>query len=383
MTDNIVSSIARSLTPEVVDKMAAAAGLDRDAAHLTVGASVPAILNELVNISQKPGGAREIVNALADQPASILSNIMGSLSVPAPLADKGKAVLSSLFGNHALGLLSAAVSRFTGTSDASTRTIMGLVAPVILGTIGFQQRAQGLDASGISRMLQDQKGNIADALPSGLAKLLPETETLDPMPQATPRGDVRPPIPNAAARRAAAPARASWAYWVLPAAVLAALLWYLLPENRVPQQASAPVNSTPSTTASKAPAKDTDLTASAIPKSGFFSRAQDNWVSVNTIGNQEVYNTNGEKLGSVSDLLVGPDGRIIAAVVNVGSFLGIGEKRIAMPYSALNIERRENGPRLVVITQKDALIAAPAFQPMPEHPSNAPQTPANLPTTRP
>jgi hypothetical protein len=380
MTDNIVSSIARSLTPEVVDKMAAAAGLDREAAHQTVGASVPAILNELVNVSQKPGGTREIVNALADQPASMLSNITASLSGSAPLADKGKALLSSILGGNSLSLLSSAVSRFTGTSEASTRTIMGLLAPIVLGTIGYQQRAQGLDASGVSRLLQDQKANIADALPAGLARLLPDTGTLNPIPaSAAPASDMRPPIPSAAAinsmaanKAAETASRAKWPYWVLPLLALGGLAWYFLSDDRARQLASLP-----STTTSQL--KPGDLASNALPKSGYFSRPEENWISVSAIGNQDLYNKSGEKLGSVTDLLVGPDGRIAAAVVNVGSFLGIGEKRIAMPFSTLTVETRDGAPRLTVNAGKDAILAAPAFQGAKERFPNVPHKP----TTRP
>jgi hypothetical protein len=39
------------------------------------------------------------------------------------------------------------------------------------------------------------------------------------------------------------------------------------------------------------------------------------------------------RLGSVEDILIGADGRVLAVVIGVGGFLGIGEKQVAVPYA--------------------------------------------------
>ena len=57
--------------------------------------------------------------------------------------------------------------------------------------------------------------------------------------------------------------------------------------------------------------------------------------------------------------LIGPDGKMTAAVVNVGRFLGIGDKDLAVPFSALQMEQRGNSHRIVIDVTRDALQAAP------------------------
>jgi len=52
----------------------------------------------------------------------------------------------------------------------------------------------------------------------------------------------------------------------------------------------------------------------------------------------DIYSRNGEQLGTIKDVLVGPDGRTAAAIINVGRYLGIGDKEIAVPFSALQVE---------------------------------------------
>ncbi|RPI37298.1 MAG: DUF937 domain-containing protein, partial [Hyphomicrobiaceae bacterium] len=55
MTDNIVSTISRFLTPELIGKMASATGLDRSMAHKATAAAVPAILSGLADVAGRPG----------------------------------------------------------------------------------------------------------------------------------------------------------------------------------------------------------------------------------------------------------------------------------------------------------------------------------------
>ena len=64
----------------------------------------------------------------------------------------------------------------------------------------------------------------------------------------------------------------------------------------------------------------------------FLARAQSGSASVSTYFERSVYNA-GEKIGTVGDLIIGPDGKIVAAVIGVGGFLGIGEKEVAAPFS--------------------------------------------------
>jgi hypothetical protein len=50
-----------------------------------------------------------------------------------------------------------------------------------------------------------------------------------------------------------------------------------------------------------------------------------------------VYGSNNESIGDISDLLLDRQGRIVAAIVGVGGFLGIGQKDVAVPFEALEI----------------------------------------------
>jgi hypothetical protein len=50
-----------------------------------------------------------------------------------------------------------------------------------------------------------------------------------------------------------------------------------------------------------------------------------------------VYGSNNESIGDISDLLLDRQGRVVAAIIGVGGFLGIGQKDVAVPFEALEI----------------------------------------------
>jgi hypothetical protein len=147
----------------------------------------------------------------------------------------------------------------------------------------------------------------------------------------------------------------NWAYWALPLLALGGLLWYLLPGNNTgtDRTATAPTQLTPgtSTTTTTTPGKVTYLTKPAA-----------DWKPVAMYYQQDIHNKAGEKIGTVKDLLIGPDGRIQAAVLSVGRFLGLGEKDIAVPMSALEIDKRADGNRVTIDVVKETLQSAPAFE---------------------
>ena len=106
-------------------------------------------------------------------------------------------------------------------------------------------------------------------------------------------------------------------------------------------------------------------TGSSIPDMFFTDAVQTNhWRSSETIG-QAVYNRTDERIGEVGELLIDSSGRILAAVVGVGGFLGIGERSVAIAYRAFEMSRGPDGkPRLVINVDKATLKNAPEYNPV-------------------
>jgi len=88
----------------------------------------------------------------------------------------------------------------------------------------------------------------------------------------------------------------------------------------------------------------------------------DQWLASQFIG-QGATNQAGETIGSINDLLFDKSGRIANVVIGVGGFLGIGEKAVAIPYSALAITADGNGKRVIKVgLSRERLNKAPDFR---------------------
>ena len=77
---------------------------------------------------------------------------------------------------------------------------------------------------------------------------------------------------------------------------------------------------------------------------------------------QNVYDAQNNKIGDVDDVLLGADGKITALVIGVGGFLGIGEKHVIVPFTAVKAERKDSKWQLTMNSTKDELKAAPGFK---------------------
>ncbi len=240
MSTNIVSHIMQFLTPEVIARIASALGLDRTISQKAITAAVPALLANMASAVIKPGGERQLANALAQQPSGALDsliNILGgsgqkSLAEQKSLVERGSGLLSGLLGSSTQDTLTRAIGQYAGIGEGTSKSLIGMLGPVVLDALGQQQRKEGLDTGGLADLLTGQRREIAAALPSGLASQM--SAVLDSLPGSAAATTTRiggaPSAAMTSAYQAASTARrvpAQWPYWVLGLAVLAGLAWLL------------------------------------------------------------------------------------------------------------------------------------------------------------
>jgi PRC-barrel domain len=94
----------------------------------------------------------------------------------------------------------------------------------------------------------------------------------------------------------------------------------------------------------------------------FVAKAPADWVLISTFLNRDVHNSAGERIGTVNEFLLAPDGRVAASIVGVGRDLGFGEKLVAVPFGSGQMQRKDNGWRMVIDATKESLQTAPAFE---------------------
>ena len=88
------------------------------------------------------------------------------------------------------------------------------------------------------------------------------------------------------------------------------------------------------------------------------------WLGSNLIG-ANVVSVNKERIGKVANLILNDDGKVEAAVIKIGGFMGFGGKTVAVTYDSLNIARNAKGDAIdhvTVAATKDDLRRAAAFK---------------------
>jgi len=326
MPTNLVSSISKVLTPDLLARIASGLGVDRALVEKASSASVPGLLAALTSLVAKPGGAAKLSNAVAQQQPNILTSIANVIGGAGQedLINSGINTLSSLLGGSTLSALTRAVSRFSGVSEGGANSLLGALGPLVMGVLGQQQRASGLDASGLADLLQSQKDNIARALPSGFAKYLSGTGILD-----------RATGPMVKERARIEPSLWSWVLPLLGLMAIGALAWSLL---------------RPSTTETVATAPPTKVeTAAQTPTGAAFVVKEDeakSWIG------RPVFSSDNKKIGEIIEIKRAPDNKVTEAYIDTGSFLGIGANR----YRVTAEQIQEVKPDGLMLTLKEAEV---------------------------
>jgi len=117
----------------------------------------------------------------------------------------GSSILNSLLGSK-LGGVSDFIASHCGIKSSSAASILGMAAPLVMGTLGKHAASQGLGAAGLGQLLNSQAEHLKDAIPSGLANTLGIGNLLSGTP--IPTGTVAPePAYQHAAHRPSATAQ--------------------------------------------------------------------------------------------------------------------------------------------------------------------------------
>jgi len=128
------------------------------------------------------------------------------------------------------------------------------------------------------------------------------------------------------------------------------------------QSAQAPTGNPTAQAPTPAPTPRTTTTVGVGGDTKIMTDVPANSMPVTNYYKQNVYDPSNNKIGDVDDVLLGADGKINALVIGVGGFLGIGEKHVIVPFTAVKADRKDNKWTLVMSSSKDELKSAPGFK---------------------
>jgi sporulation protein YlmC with PRC-barrel domain len=121
------------------------------------------------------------------------------------------------------------------------------------------------------------------------------------------------------------------------------------------------MNAAPTAPADQAPAAAAEAPPAEPPPSDAVISAQsDSEMRADQLIGMTVFNAEGEKVGTVHDILLDPEGKATGVVLSVGGVLGVGAKSVGLTWKEIDVRPAEQ--QVQISYTKDQLEAAPDFK---------------------
>lgn len=169
----ISQMITQQIAGQAAGQLASRLGVSEGTAQTAVQMAVPLIVAALARNAAQPQGAQDLHQAVTqDHDGSILDNLMGYLGNPQ--SGDGAGILGHILGPQRPAVENN-LAEATGLDQNSAGSLLEMVAPLVMGAVGRQQRQEGLDPQGLSQYLGQQQQAAQTANPDlmgGLSSML-------------------------------------------------------------------------------------------------------------------------------------------------------------------------------------------------------------------
>ena len=158
----------------------------------------------------------------------------------------------------------------------------------------------------------------------------------------------------------------------------------LLVSSALAQTSTAPGANAPTPPAATQPLSSAPSAAASAVQI-ISSQSAEEWLASKFKGTN-VVGADNQKVGAVSDVLFQRDGKVLAYVVSVGGFLGMGSKEVALAPNAFQVQPGQNATdfTLKIAMTREQLKDATAFEPYkPPAPTTGMAPPSDRPSSLP
>jgi len=165
----ITQMIAQQLGGSAASTIVQRFGISESTANTAIQMAVPLILAGLARNASQPQEAQNLHQAVAsDHDGSIFDNLMGYLGNPQ--SANGAGILGHVFGGQKPAIESN-LAQATGMDQSSAGGLLETLAPLVMGSLGKAQQQNGLDASGLTNLLNSQQDEAQANAPGAMSML--------------------------------------------------------------------------------------------------------------------------------------------------------------------------------------------------------------------
>jgi outer membrane protein OmpA-like peptidoglycan-associated protein len=208
---DLLETATALLTPDRIQKAAALVGESPTSTQKSFAGMVPTILAGLMKLSSSDTGASQLLGLVkrVGGDGSVLNNLgalLGGGPATQTAMSTGRDVLQTVFGGK-LDTVVDQLASASGVKTSSASSLLSLAAPLVLGVLGREKKARGLNAGGVANLLLGEKSALAGRMPAALSGVLGLGGPSVTAARMT-------PVPLG-------PAAGSFLRWLLPVALLA------------------------------------------------------------------------------------------------------------------------------------------------------------------
>lgn len=159
---SLMDMLAGQLGGANLAKISQALGSDESQTKSAVGAALPMLIGALSRNGENEQGAKGILGALEkdNHDGSLFDNLSGFLDNKEYDQPKsGAGILGHLLGGQQ-DRVSQGVSQASGLSSGASSQLMKMLAPMVMGALGQQQRSQGLGVGDLMGFLGGERKSV-------------------------------------------------------------------------------------------------------------------------------------------------------------------------------------------------------------------------------
>jgi ribosomal protein S25 len=190
MAFSLWNTIQDSIGDNITSQISALLQSDKNKTQSGLQVAIPTILKNVISATKTEDGVAMLENELDHHDGSLLSRLKDVVSpeMGRTFAQDGTHLFDSFSGANATQA-TAALSRASGLGAGASRSMLGMMTPIVMGAIAKHRHAERLDSAQLLSCLDDQLINVEQSINSlGQAAMPATTSTATTVSLATAAG---------------------------------------------------------------------------------------------------------------------------------------------------------------------------------------------------
>lgn len=156
MEPDLIRLAEAHLSPALIQRASALVGESQSSTQKALQTAIPALFNGLATEASSTSGAHRVMEVIDEggfrEGVTLIHDRLAK-GRGEEVIEGGKALLARLLPGRSISL-SDSLAGTAGVKASSMSSLLGLAAPLVLGAVGREAQARGLDAPGLAAMLR-------------------------------------------------------------------------------------------------------------------------------------------------------------------------------------------------------------------------------------